>query len=649
MYSGWLIPFFRLPRAKKRFLQVFADCFLLVLSYILAFFLRLDHWDFLYEPGVWKALGMTLLLSLVLFVRIGFYRAVIRYISGKAFRVIMLGVGMSVVFLLCISQIFDLPVPRSVPFIYGLLSVFTIGGVRFFLRYIYFQSLNRNKTRVLIYGAGAAGRQLLSSFSHGADYSLVAFVDDSRELHGQNIQGFKVYPRDEIERLIQYYGVKIILLAMPSVSRSVKSEILKHLEPLPVHVRTVPALSDVVSGKAKVSEIREVALEDLLGRDPVPPQHELLEINITGKVVLVSGAGGSIGSELCRQILLLNPEKLILFEISEFGLYRCEQDLLNIALKQGLSIQVIPVLGSIQDENRMKSVFRQFGVQTIFHAAAYKHVPLVEQNIVEGIRNNVFGTLSMVQAAVDCGVSSFTLISTDKAVRPTNIMGASKRMAELICQAFAALNKRTIFSMVRFGNVLGSSGSVIPLFHRQIAKGGPITVTHPDITRYFMTIPEASQLVIQASAMASGGEVFVLNMGDSVKILDLAVRMAKLHGLNPQVQRFNDSNIIGDASAEHVKTNHFRSGDIAIIFTGLRPGEKLYEELLISGNPRESSHPLIMVANENKLDWEVLKDLLLRLEDACDDYSVPRIIETLTEAQTSYVPVNDVVVDCFSV
>ena len=422
---------------------------------------------------------------------------------------------------------------------------------------------------------------------------------------------------------------------------------------MPVHVQTVPGLADVVSGRAKLSDIREVSLEDLLGRDPVPPNQKLIETNIEGKVVLVSGAGGSIGSELSRQIIRQKPEILVLFEFSEFSLYRCEQELLSIKKRENISVTIIPILGSVQDSNRIKSVLKRFKVRTVFHAAAYKHVPMVEQNIVEGVRNNVFGTLSILESSIEAEVHSFILVSTDKAVRPTNIMGASKRLAELICQAYAMKAEKTIISMVRFGNVLGSSGSVIPLFHQQISSGGPITVTHPEITRYFMTIPEASQLVIQASAMAEGGEVFVLNMGEPVKILDLAIRMAKLHGFEPRIQSSDLFNYVCNTKQENFnsptndKHGMMSNGDVSIVFTGLRSGEKLYEELLISGNPRESSHPLIMVANEDFLELEDLKLHLNQLSSACDIYRVDCIISILKQAGTGYETSSFELVDCF--
>jgi FlaA1/EpsC-like NDP-sugar epimerase len=417
-----------------------------------------------------------------------------------------------------------------VPFIYAMLALLTIGGVRFALRAVYLKGQLRHKDRVLVYGAGAAGRQLVVSLRLGNEHEPIAFVDDAPHLHDAFIQGLKVYAPGKVPRLIGDYGVDKVLLAIPSATRARRREILEALEPLAVPVQSIPGMADMVSGKAQVAEVRDVAVEDLLGRDPIPPSESLMGANITGKVVMVTGAGGSIGSELCRQILLQAPRQLLLLESSEFSLYRIEQELTQEAKRQGLSVPVKALLGSVQHRRRLEEAMFRFGVQTVYHAAAYKHVPMVEHNVVEGLRNNVMGTLSSAEAAIASGVESFVLVSTDKAVRPTNVMGASKRLAELVCQALGDHQAGTRFSMVRFGNVLGSSGSVVPLFRRQIAQGGPITVTHRDITRYFMTIPEAAQLVIQAGAMARGGDVFVLDMGEPVKIAELAAHMVRLSG-----------------------------------------------------------------------------------------------------------------------
>ncbi len=600
---------FRLPRRQKRLVQLLADVLLITFSFLMAMLLRLDSWDFVSNPHVWGVLPVMVPVSLVIFIRLGFYRAVIRYMNQKAVQVVVAGVAGSAGVLMVVNYLFSLPVPRSVPFIYAMLAMLTIGGVRFALRAIYLRGQIRHKTRVLVYGAGEAGRQLVGSLRQGQEHEPIAFIDDAPALQGAYIQGAKVYPAEEIPRLIEDYGVDKLLLAIPSASRGRRREILATLEPLHVPVQSIPGMADVVSGRARVNEIRDVAVEDLLGRDPVPPDPALMGANITGKVVMVTGAGGSIGSELCRQILRLAPRELLLLEVSEFNLYRIEQDLLRLSASEGLVVTLRPLLGSVQHRSRLEAVMSRFGVQTVYHAAAYKHVPLVEHNMVEGLRNNVLGTQCCAEAAIVSGVESFVLVSTDKAVRPTNVMGASKRLAELVCQALGAEQQATVFSMVRFGNVLGSSGSVVPLFRRQIKAGGPITVTHPEITRYFMTIPEAAQLVIQAGAMARGGDVFVLDMGEPVKIIELARHMVRLSGLEPGFPRA--------AAPEGGSIGRGRRaaapGRYRYRLHRPAPRRELYEELLIGDDPEPTRHRRIMTANEVSLTWSELRGLLERL------------------------------------
>lgn len=629
MLMRLLTPLFRLPRAQKRAIQLLADAALITLSYLLAMLLRLDSWVFASDPMVWAVLPAIIPVSLAIFTRLGFYRAVIRYMSMKAVKAILAGVAGSSLTLVVVNYLFSLPVPRSVPFIYAMLAMITIGGVRFALRGLYLRNQLRYKTRVVVYGAGAAGRQLVMSLRHGSEYEPVAFMDDSPSLEGAFVQGLKVYLPDDIQRLIDDYGIEKILLAIPSAPRARRREIIEHLETLDVPVQTIPGMADVVAGRAKISDLRDVSVEDLLGRDPVPPEPELMGANITGKVVMVTGAGGSIGSELCRQILRQAPAKLLLLDLSEFSLYRIEQDLEQIAREEGITCPVRALLGSVQHRSRVQKILSAFRVQTIYHAAAYKHVPMVEHNIVEGLRNNVMGTLETAKAAVEAGVENFVLVSTDKAVRPTNVMGASKRLAELCCQSMARAQQATRFSMVRFGNVLGSSGSVVPLFRRQIAAGGPVTVTHPDITRYFMTIPEAAQLVIQAGAMARGGDVFVLDMGEPVKIAQLAGHLIRLSGLEPSYPVSDGTDRAG--------------GDIEIRFTGLRPGEKLFEELLIGDNVRPTRHSRIMTASETSLSWEELEAFIEVLFNACQAFDAPRIRELLVKAPLGYQPQSELV------
>ncbi|PXX95525.1 polysaccharide biosynthesis protein [Halomonas sp. LBP4] len=615
---------FRLPRRRKRTIQLLADCALIAFSFLLAMLLRLEDWAPLGEARTWAALLAMIPLSLAIFMRLGFYRAVIRYMGHKAIRAVFIGVSVSALSLPLASYLFALGIPRSVPFIYAMLALLTIGGVRFGLRAIYLRNQIRHKQRVVIYGAGAAGRQLAVSLRHGQEYLPIAFVDDAHSVQTTFIEGLKVYPPRQLGYLADTYGAERVLLAIPSVSRERRREILADLEPQGFPVQTIPGVADMVSGRARISEVRDVAVEDLLGRDPVPPNPALMDANIRGKVVMVSGAGGSIGSELCRQILRHGPVRLLLLDLSEFSLYRIEQELHQIAEAEGLEVCIKALLGSVQHRSRLETVMKAFAVQTVYHAAAYKHVPMVEHNVVEGIRNNVFGTLETARAAIAAGVETFVLVSTDKAVRPTNVMGASKRLAELVCQSLAGHQHRTLFCMVRFGNVLGSSGSVVPLFRRQIQAGGPITLTHPEITRYFMTIPEAAQLVIQAGAMARGGDVFVLDMGEPVKIAELARQMVRLSGLRVRDERHPD-------------------GDIAIACSGLRPGEKLFEELLVGDDVAPTSHPRIMTAREVCWEWPRLEAFLERLFQACRAFRHDDIRELLLEAPTAYRPQGTIV------
>ena len=470
---------------------------------------------------------------------------------------------------------------------------------------------------MLIYGAGNAGRQLAAAMANSHEMRVVGFLDDDDRLHGHVLNGLSIYSPGDLPGLVTSLHVSTVLLAIPSLSRHRRNELIAQMQRAHVQVRTLPAVTELAQGVVSTSDLRELDIDDLLGREPVSPNHILLGKNITDKVVLVTGAGGSIGSELCRQILAVGPGTLVLVEQSEFALYEIQQELAERL--DGDSTLLVPVLASVRDAQRLREVMADWKPDTVYHAAAYKHVPLVEHNPIEGIRNNTLGTLTAAQVAMEHGVTDFVLISTDKAVRPTNIMGASKRLAEMALQALADTAPRTRFSMVRFGNVLGSSGSVVPKFRRQIRDGGPITLTHPDMTRYFMTIPEAAQLVIQAGAMARGGDVFVLDMGDPVKIYDLATRMIELSGLC-------------------VKDANNPDGDIEIEITGLRPGEKLFEELLIGNNPRPTSHPRIMKAHEEFLAWPTLQERLGQLENLLDRRDVEGTKQLLIELVSGYAP-----------
>jgi len=643
-----------LPRRHKRAIQVLADVILVWLALWMAFVVRLgvDEMSNPFTNDLWLFISAPL-VAIPLFVRFGMYRAVMRYFGNDALVAIVKAVSLSSLILGVVVYWYSNHqniIPRSIIFNYWWLSLITIGGLRLSMRqyflgdwfaasqYVPFTSRDDGLPKVAIYGAGAAGNQLVAALRMGRVMRPVAFIDDDSSIADRIISGLQVYKPKHIQRMIETTGAQEILLAVPSSSRGRRREILGFLESHSVHVRSVPGFMDLASGRVKVDDIQEVDIADLLGRDAVPAQEELLERCIKEKNVLVTGAGGSIGSELCRQILTLNPKILLLFEHSEFNLYSVLSELEQRIARESLTLRVIPILGTVRDQEKLLEIMKSWSVDTVYHAAAYKHVPMVEHNISEGILNNVIGTLSTAQAALQAGVPNFVLISTDKAVRPTNVMGSTKRLSEMTLQALSnelapiffhdksnvsRVNK-TRFTMVRFGNVLGSSGSVIPLFHKQIKSGGPLTVTHPSITRYFMTIPEAAQLVIQAGSMGRGGDVFVLDMGEPVKIAELAEKMIHLSGL----------------SVRSVKNPH---GDIAVEFTGLRPGEKLYEELLIGDNVIATQHSMIMSANEDYLPWDVLKVKLSELLKAIDtgDYSLIR--QLLREMVSGYTPEGEIV------
>lgn len=606
----------KFSRLKKKVLILLFDTILITCCIFLAFSLRLGYWYYPSGESYYLLLAIftSPLLALPIFIRFGLYEDIIRFIGLKALWRIMGAVTFyailwGIVFLILSFKDF----PRSVIIINWLLVLISIICSRLFARWI-FSELNPNdnslkKDRVLIYGAGDAGRQLSVALLGSKEYEPVAFIDDDEEFYNTSINGLSVYSRANLMRLIEKKNIKEVLLAIPSLSRTHRSEIINHLEPFPVLVRTLPSISSLAQGKVRVDDLLEINLRDLLGRDLVKPNIQLLKTNISNKTVLVTGAGGSIGSELCRQVLRLEPTKLILYEISEPSLYQIEQELININM---FDIEIFPVLGSITDKVRFKNICEYYGVQTVYHAAAYKHVPLVEFNQSQGVLNNSIGTMQAAKAAISANVETFVLISTDKAVRPTNVMGASKRVAELVLQALNDHQNITCFTMVRFGNVLDSSGSVIPLFKKQIRAGGPVTVTHAEVERYFMTIPEAVELVIQAGAMAQGGEVFVLDMGDPILIYDLAVKMIKLSGLQ-------------------ILDQHNSQGDIEILFTGLRPGEKLYEELLVTGSFTTSENKLIMRAEEGMIKWDKLEPILNEIKNAAKNSETKNIYKLLSQ------------------
>ncbi|WP_032094862.1 MULTISPECIES: polysaccharide biosynthesis protein [unclassified Alteromonas] len=614
---------FSLPRPHKRLITLTVDALFIATAFWSALIIRLDSLSAITEQAYWLLLLLLTPISVIAFVKFGLYRAVLRYVGINALGAVVGGVVTSCVALVGIAFFLHIGIPRTVPIIFASFSLLLVGGSRILVRAMVGKVSASNRKPVVIYGAGSAGRQLALALRHGAEYRVVAFVDDDRSKQGSSIEGHLVHNVDELKLIINQERVVKVLLALPSTSRVKRKQILQKLEHLSVKVQTIPGMADVVAGAVNVDQVKDVEVEDLLGRDPVSPKRALMHADIKDKVVMVTGAGGSIGSELCRQIVKNQPSKLVLFELSEFGLYSIEKELSQYIEERGLRVQVLPIMGSVQRQNRLEAVMGAFGVQTVYHAAAYKHVPLVEHNVVEGVRNNVFGTLYTAKAAINCNVETFVLVSTDKAVRPTNVMGTTKRMSELVLQALSDTQSTTRFCMVRFGNVLGSSGSVVPLFRKQIKRGGPVTLTHQDITRYFMTIPEAAQLVIQAGSMGMGGDVFVLDMGDPVKIKDLATKMIHLSGFT-------------------VKDDKNPDGDIEIQCTGLRPGEKLYEELLIGDNVEGTTHERIMTAHENKLTWTELESILNNLDEACHNFEHERIRDVLLKAPTGFAPTDEI-------
>lgn len=611
------------PRWIKRRVLVLLDGVIVAGSLQLATVIHVENLQPLRDGSLWMTIGLLVPTSLLLFHWLGLYRIVIRYMSHVTVPTVAMVVVTSALLVVPVSYMVEHSVGLSVIVIYTLLLLLGIGSLRFFIRELYRYSQRRQRKPVVIYGAGAAGCELVDALRHGGEYEPVAFVDDWRGLEGAMVEGLRVHQPVALAALVQEHQAAMVLLAIPSAPRWRRREILHWLSGLSVPLKTIPGSADVIAGRAKISELHDVALEDLLGREAVPAFPELLQANIRDKAVMVTGAGGSIGSELCRQILAQNPIRLLLVDNCEFALYAIEQELRQVIETTHSRCELKPLLISVQHAGSLKAVFESFQVHTVYHAAAYKHVPMVEFNLVQGVSNNVFGTLNLAQAAITAGVETFVVISTDKAVRPTNAMGASKRLTELICQAFAHAQSNTRFCMVRFGNVLGSSGSVVPLFRKQIEQGGPIKVTHPEITRYFMTIPEAAQLVIQAGAMGEGGEVFVLDMGEPVRILDLAMNMVRLSGLEVR-------------DAEHPE------GDIEIVYSGLRPGEKLYEELLIGDDVRRTRHDRIMTSKERFWEWPRLETFLKELEQAFIETDHLRIRQLLQLAPLDYHPLGDI-------
>ena len=634
------VPLLKLSRLTKQIVVFIADVCVSLVAVWLAFYLRIDQVGGpVLEQGY--VYGLAIALFVPIFVRMGLYRAIFRYAGMPAVVATALAVTIyGIVFFALLLWLRWDGVPRSIGLIQPILFLLLAGGWRILARYWLSGVTDSERSRakkkhLLIYGAGEAGVQTASALNVMREFSVRGFVDDDTGKVGRTIHGVPIISPAAVADFVEQHRISDILLAIPSLGRQRRREIIDQLQLLPVHVRSLPGMLDLASGKVTVTDFQELDIEDLLGRDPVVPDAQLLARNLADKVVLVTGAGGSIGSELCRQIILEHPQKLVLVEHNEYGLYAIHRDIELLCKEQQLSVSIVPQLGSIRNLRRLSAIFSKYQPHTVYHAAAYKHVPLVQENPSEGILNNVFGTLNVARAAIEHGVKQFVLISTDKAVRPTNVMGASKRMAELVLQALASsktvdfgpvdeqpsghgLSNKTCFCMVRFGNVLGSSGSVVPLFRSQLRAGGPLTVTHTEVTRYFMTIPEAAQLVLQAGAMGEGGDVFVLDMGKPVKIVDLARRMIRLSGMT-------------------VKDDAHASGDIEIKVVGLRPGEKLYEELLIGDSPEATAHPRIMKAHEQFLTWDQLLPHLLTLRAAAKAADADAINDVLKQLVSGYV------------
>ena len=620
----------RLPRVVKRLIVLGVDAALCATSVYLAFYLRLGVWVDL-RAAPFNPILASIAIALPIFVSLGLYRAIFRYSGWSAHLAVGQAVALySIPFVIIYTVVGIAGVPRTVGLIQPLLLLVLVGASRMIARASLgetYQLLWRgnDRPRILIYGAGSAGRALAGAIRAGSEMRLMGFVDDNSDLWKFTINGVPVYEPADLAAVVKKRGVTDILLAIPSASRARRADLVARLRELNLHVRTLPGLMDMARGHVSIKDLRDLQIEDLLGRGIVPPDEKLLRRNIAGKVIMVTGAGGSIGSELCRQITLAEPSRLLLLDISEYNLYAIHEELRRAGSKPGLlEVELVPLLGSVTDDYRMTEVLRLWRPATIFHAAAYKHVPIVEQNVVEGVQNNVLGTLSLAKLAEQHGCRNFILISTDKAVRPTNIMGTSKRIAEMTLQALQARGSGTIFSSVRFGNVLGSSGSVVPLFRSQIAAGGPVTVTHRNMTRFFMTIPEAAQLVLQAGAMARGGDVFLLDMGDPVKIIDLARNIIELSGLT-------------------VRDESNPEGEIEICEVGLRPGEKLYEELLIGDDALPSEHPRIMRSKEHFRSWEELAPCLDRLAAAVATRDAARIKMLLKQIVPEYSPTSPLV------
>ena len=608
---------FQLRRTIKTMLQVFSDFILICFTFFISMYLRLDSIQFAYSSDFWFTLILIAPITLIFFFKLEFYKTIIRYISYHVLKKVFYGVAFSSFSILLISQSLNLFVPRSVPFIYFAIMIILISGIRFSINFLYHKIQLDRRKNVAIYGAGDAGRQLLNFLKNNNEYKPLFFFDDNKSMHSKNIMGLVVYSFENASRLLKKYKVTTVLLAIPSLSHSEKQNIITNLEKLNLEIKSTPNLTEILNEKNKIPDLKTISMDELIGREPIAPIKKLLTPNIKDKTVMVSGAGGSIGAELCKQILIIKPKHLIILDNSEFNLYQIERTILQL----NKNLKVTPILASVQDEKRIENILKSFSVDTIYHAAAYKHVPLLERNITEGIKSNIFGTQNLVKKSIKYKVKNFILVSSDKAIRPTNYMGATKRVSEMICLSNQRAQTMTRFCIVRFGNVIGSSGSVIPLFQEQINKGGPITVTHKKIKRYFMSISEAAELVIQSGALNNGGDIFILDMGDQINIFSIAERMAKLNGYKPYLDKEKKSD---------------RSKHIQIKIIGLRPGEKMFEELFKTDQTLKTIHPRIMRASEKCIDLKTTDKLINDLSKSVKENDIRLIKESLKKFDNEF-------------
>ena len=623
MNKNYLLKIFNLSRFQKTCVQILTDVILIAFSLFLSLLIRLDDIQVIINKDHWFILIFLIPITILINSRLGFYQSIIRYVSDKFFITAGFAICLSAISMFLGSEIFQIFIPRSIPFIYfNFLFILTI-SIRYFLKSMFLNYNFDQRKPMAIYGAGDAGIRLLNSLHNSLEFQPLMFLDDDNKLTNKTINGIKVNQFDKSIHLLKKLNIKLILLALPSVSITSRAIIINRLEKYNIEVKTIPSMTDLINGRAEITDFFNITIKDILERDEIPSKTNLMKSNIFQKIVLVTGGGGSIGSELCNQILKIKPKIIIYLDNSEYALYKVNNEIQSYISINNLNIKAFPILGSVQDKKFLKNLFNKYKIQTIYHTAAYKHVPLVEQNIIEGLKNNIFGTKIIAELAIINKVETFMLISSDKAVRPTNYMGASKRLAELICQNFSENQNDTVFCIVRFGNVIGSSGSVIPLFEKQIKNNGPVTVTHKEVTRFFMTIKEAVGLVIQAGAMSKNGDLFILDMGKPIKILHLAEKMIRLYGKIPLINYSYQSN----PTSKNV---------IEIKLTGLRPGEKIYEELLIDNNSLPTKHPRILRARERSIDRQRLTILLDNLNQFSKNEDLKNIKLLLEKAEIGF-------------